>query len=468
MVVGNFVTEIDLVVIGAGPGGYVAAIRASQLGRKVTLIEKGDIGGVCLNVGCIPSKALINAGHRFHDARHSDIFGISAADVTLDFARIQKWKDEKVVKPLTRGIEMLLKKHKVDVVSGEAFFIDSHHLQAIRSDSAQTFKFKDVIIASGSRPIAIGGFKFGKRIVDSTGGLNLKELPKKLAVIGGGYVGTELAGAYANLGSEVTILEGTGAILGGFEPDAVKLVLEKLAQKRVTVITNAQAKSAKETENGVTLLYRLGDAEHSIDVDYIMMTVGRRPNTDELGLEYAGVKTDAKGLIEVNAQCRTNVSNIYAIGDVVRGPALAHKASYEGKVAAEVSAGCNSAVEYTAIPTVCFSDPEIATVGLTLKEAKAQGFNATASTFPLAGNGRALSMAAGEGFVRLVTEADTHALLGACIVGAAASENIAELTLAIECGLSAEDIALTIHNHPSVCEANMDAAELALGQAIHL
>jgi dihydrolipoamide dehydrogenase len=447
MVVGNFVTEIDLVVIGAGPGGYVAAIRASQLGRKVTLIEKGDIGGVCLNVGCIPSKALINAGHRFHDARHSDIFGISAADVTLDFARIQKWKDEKVVKPLTRGIEMLLKKHKVDVVSGEAFFIDSHHLQAIRSDSAQTFKFRDVIIASGSRPIAIGGFKFGKRIVDSTGGLNLKELPKKLAVIGGGYVGTELAGAYANLGSEVTILEGTGAILGGFEPDAVKLVLEKLAQKR---------------------LYRVGDAEHSIDVDYIMMTVGRRPNTDELGLEYAGVKTDAKGLIEVNAQCRTNVSNIYAIGDVVRGPALAHKASYEGKVAAEVSAGCNSAVEYTAIPTVCFSDPEIATVGLTLKEAKARGFNATASTFPLAGNGRALSMAAGEGFVRLVTEADTHALLGACIVGAAASENIAELTLAIECGLSAEDIALTIHNHPSVCEANMDAAELALGQAIHL
>jgi dihydrolipoamide dehydrogenase len=468
MVVGDFAIELDTVVIGAGPGGYVAAIRAAQLGQTVAIIEKEHIGGVCLNVGCIPSKALISAGHRYQDAMHSETFGVMTKEVTLDFTKTQVWKDKVVVGTLTKGVEMLLKKNKVDILTGEAFFVDDHHLRVMQEDSAQTYSFNHAIIATGSRPIEIKGFKFGKRVINSSGALNLTEVPKKLVVIGGGYIGSELAGAYANLGSEVVILEGSPTILPNFEKDMVKYVVANFKKKNVIIETNAMAKEAVETENGVTVKYEVDGKEKFVMADYVMVTVGRRPNTDELGLGQAGINITNRGLIEVDEQGRTNKNNIFAIGDVVPGLALAHKASYEAKVAAEAISGKNVAVDYAAIPSVCFTEPELASVGLTLEEAKAKGFEAKASKFPLSGNGRALSLNATEGFVRLVTTKEDNILIGAQVVGISASDVIAELVLAIENIVSAENIALTIHSHPSLGETVMDAAELVLGMPIHI
>lgn len=468
MVVGDFVLELDTVVIGAGPGGYVAAIRAAQMGQKVAIIEKENIGGVCLNEGCIPSKALISAGHHYQDALNSEIFGVITKEVCLDFSKTQDWKNKKVVATLTKGVEMLLRKNKVEILRGEAFFVDDHNLRVIQEDSAQSYSFQHAIIATGSRPIEIKGFKFGKRIINSTGALNLPEVPKKLVVIGGGYIGSELAGAYANLGSEVTILEGSPSILPNFEKDMVKFVVDDYKRKNVVIENNAFAKEGIETEHGVTVKYEVNGEEKSIVVDYVMVTVGRRPNTDELGLEMAGIEVQENGLIVVDEQGRTNKKNIFAIGDVVPGLALAHKASYEAKVAAEAISGKNVAVDYTAIPAVCFTSPELASVGLTLEEAKAKGYDAKASKFPLGGNGRALSLNATEGFVRLVTTKEDNILIGAQVVGMGASDMIAELALAIEQIISAEDIALTIHSHPSMAETVMDAAELALGMPIHI
>ncbi|WML44700.1 dihydrolipoyl dehydrogenase [Neobacillus sp. PS3-40] len=468
MVVGDFAIELDTVVIGAGPGGYVAAIRAAQLGQTVAIIEKEHIGGVCLNVGCIPSKALISAGHRYQEAMHSETFGVMTKEVTLDFTKTQEWKDKVVVGTLTKGVEMLLKKNKVDILTGEAFFVDDHHLRVMQEDSAQTYSFNHAIIATGSRPIEIKGFKFGKRVINSSGALNLTEVPKKLVVIGGGYIGSELAGAYANLGSEVVILEGSPTILPNFEKDMVKYVVANFKKKNVIIETNAMAKEAVETENGVTVKYEVDGKEKFVMADYVMVTVGRRPNTDELGLGQAGINITNRGLIEVDEQGRTNKINIFAIGDVVPGLALAHKASYEAKVAAEAISGKNVAVDYAAIPSVCFTEPELASVGLTLEEAKAKGFEAKASKFPLSGNGRALSLNATEGFVRLVTTKEDNILIGAQVVGISASDVIAELVLAIENIVSAENIALTIHSHPSLGETVMDAAELVLGMPIHI
>ncbi|MGX7418572.1 dihydrolipoyl dehydrogenase [Carnobacterium gallinarum] len=468
MVVGDFAIELDTVVIGSGPGGYVAAIRAAQMGQKVAIVEKENIGGVCLNVGCIPSKALISAGHHYQEAMHSEVFGVTAENVVLDFAKTQEWKDNKVVKSLTSGVEMLLKKHKVEILRGEAFFVDEHDLRVMTETNAQSYSFNNAIVATGSRPIEIKGFKFGKRIIDSTGGLALKEVPKKLVVIGGGYIGSELAGAYANLGAEVTILEGSPSILPNFEKDMVKYVTDNFKKKNVAIETGAMAKEAVETDNGVTVKYEVNGTEKSIDADYVMVTVGRRPNTDELGLEQAGVEVGERGLITVDAQGRTNKPNIYAIGDIVPGLALAHKASYEAKIAAEAISGKKVAVDYKAMPAVCFTDPELASVGYTVAEAKEKGLDVKASKFPLQANGRALSLNATEGFVRLVTTKEDNLLVGAQVAGVGASDIIAELGLAIESGMNAEDIALTIHAHPSLAETVMDAAELALGLPIHI
>ena len=468
MVVGDFAIELDTVVIGAGPGGYVAAIRAAQEGQKVTIIEKEYIGGVCLNVGCIPSKALIAAGHHYQQVQHSETFGITAKEVVLDFAKTQAWKDQEVVHKLTSGIEYLLNKNKVEILRGEAFFVDGHTLRVIQEDSAQTYSFNHAIVATGSRPIEIKGFKFGGRVIDSTGGLALKEVPKKLVVIGGGVIGSELGGAYANLGSEVTILEGAPSILSMFDKDMVKLVEEDFAKKGVTIKAAAMAKEAIDNGDSVTVKYEVDGKEESVDADYVMVAVGRRPNTDELGLEVAGIEMTERGLVKVDHQGRTNLDNIFAIGDIVPGPALAHKASYEGKIAAEAISGKKVAVDYRAMPSVAFTDPELAMVGMTQKEAKAAGLTVKASKFPLAGNGRALSLNATEGFVRLITTKEDNVIVGAQVAGIGASDLIAELGLAIEAGMNAEDIALTIHSHPSLSEVVMDVAELALGMPIHV
>ncbi|XKE93727.1 dihydrolipoyl dehydrogenase [Metaplanococcus flavidus] len=467
MVVGDFPIETDTLVIGSGPGGYVAAIRAAQTGQKVTIVEKEYIGGVCLNVGCIPSKAMISVGHRFEEAQHSEDMGVVAKEVTLNFEKAQAFKDG-VVKKLTGGVESLLNGNKVEIVRGEAYFVDENTVKVMDDKSSQTYKFKNAIIATGSRPVEIPSFKFTKRVINSTGALALQELPGKLVVIGGGYIGTELGTAFANMGSEVTILEGAPDILAGFEKQMTAIVKKGLKKKGVEVITKASAKGVEETDTGVSVTYEAGGEEKTVDADYVLVTVGRRPNTDEMGLEELNIKMSERGLVEVDKQCRTSIPNIYAIGDVVAGLQLAHKASYEGKVAAEAIAGEKSEVDYMAIPAVCFTDPELASVGLSEEQAKEEGFEASAAKFPFAANGRALSLNATDGFVKLVSRKSDGLLLGAQIVGVGASDMIAELGLAIEAGMTVEDIAMTIHAHPTLAEISMEAAEVALGTPIHI
>ncbi|OXB94363.1 dihydrolipoyl dehydrogenase [Parageobacillus galactosidasius] len=467
MVVGDFAIETDTLVVGAGPGGYVAAIRAAQLGQKVTIVEKGNLGGVCLNVGCIPSKALISASHRYVEAKHSEDIGIKAENVTVDFSKVQQWKAS-VVKKLTSGVEGLLKGNKVEIVRGEAYFVDANTVRVINGDSAQTYTFKNAIIATGSRPIELPGFKFSNRVLDSTGALSLQEVPKSLVVIGGGYIGTELGTAYANFGTKVTIIEGADEILSGFEKQMTAIVKRRLKKKGVEIFTNALAKGVEEREDGVTVTFEVKGETKTIDADYVLVTVGRRPNTDELGLEQIGIKLTDRGLIEIDKQCRTSVPNIYAIGDIVQGPPLAHKASYEGKIAAEAIAGKPSEIDYLAIPAVVFSEPECASVGYFEQQAKDEGIEVVTAKFPFAANGRALSLNDTDGFMKLVVRKEDGVVIGAQIVGPNASDMIAELGLAIEAGMTAEDIALTIHAHPTLGEIAMEAAEVALGTPIHI
>ncbi|MED3779059.1 dihydrolipoyl dehydrogenase [Heyndrickxia sporothermodurans] len=468
MVVGDFPIETDTIVIGAGPGGYVAAIRAAQLGQKVTIVEKGELGGVCLNVGCIPSKALITAAHRYETAKHSDDIGISAENVTVDFSKVQEWKG-KVVKQLTGGVQGLLKGNKVDIVKGEAYFVDANTLRVMDENSAQTYTFKNAILAIGSRPVEIPTFKYSKRVINSTGALSLPEIPKKLVIIGGGVIGVELGTAYANFGTEVTILEGSAELFAGsFEKQMSTLVSRNLKKKGAEIVTNAMAKGVEEKEDGVVVTYEVKGEETSVEADYVLVTVGRRPNTDELGLEQVGIEMTDRGLVNIDKQCRTNVSNIYAIGDIVAGPQLAHKASYEGKIAAEAISGHPSEIDYLGIPAVVFSEPELATVGYNEKQAKEEGIEVVAAKFPFAANGRALALNSTDGFLKLVTRKEDGLVIGGQIAGTSASDMIAEIGLAIEAGMTAEDIAMTIHAHPTLGEITMEAAEVALGTPIHI
>ncbi|QDQ02679.1 dihydrolipoyl dehydrogenase [Lysinibacillus fusiformis] len=459
--------NIDTLVIGAGPGGYVAAIRASQMGQNVTIVEREFLGGVCANVGCIPSKVLISVGHRFEQTKYSEDMGVVVQEVKLDWARVQEFK-KGVVSKLIGGVEGLLKGNKIDIVNGEAYFIDAHTVRVIDGDNVQTFTFKNAILATGSRPIEIPTFKFTERVINSTGALSLPGVPEQLVVIGGGYNGTELGSAYASLGAQVTIIEGGTDILAGFEKQMTQLVKKSLQRKGVEVVVGASAKGVKENENGVVVTYEVGGEEKTVEANYVLVTVGRRPNTDEMGLEAVGIEFEERGLLKVDKQCRTSVQNIYAIGDIVSGPQLAHKASYEGKVAAEAIAGEKSIVDYLAIPAVCFTDPELATVGYNEEQAKAEGIEVKVAKFPFAANGRSLTLNAIEGFVKLVVRKIDGILIGAQIVGVGASDMIAEMGLAIEAGMTAEDIALTIHAHPTLGEITMEAAEVIIGRPIHV
>lgn len=467
MVVGDASLDIDVLVIGAGPGGYAAAIRAAQLGFSVLCVDKQYVGGVCLNVGCIPSKALISAAHQYEAVQRAADFGIETAAPSVNWAKVQEYKNNVVAK-MTGGVNALLKGNKVQFFNGEVMFINEHEARVFNEQESPRYRFKHCIIATGSRPVELPAFPFGGRILSSTEALSLPERPNSLAVIGGGYIGVELGQMYAKFGTKVTIIEGADTILPGFDPDMSRLVAKKLAAAGVDVHTGAQAQSADQTDSDVTVKFTVGGEEQQVTADYLLVTVGRRPNTDgDLGLDLIGLKLTDRGLIEVDDQCRTNIPHIYAIGDVVPGPALAHKATYEAKVAAEAIAGMPSKVDYRCIPAVCFSDPECASVGLTDAEAKEQGYKTKVGRFSYGANGRAVSLGAAEGFVKLVADEETGLLLGAQIAGHEASNLIAELGLAIEMGTTLEDLALTIHAHPTLGELVMEAAEVALGRPIH-
>lgn len=466
MVVANFTEEVDTIVLGAGPGGYVAAIRAAQEGQSVAIIEKEYWGGVCLNVGCIPSKALIHAAEVFEQTQDPSTFGISSENVSIDWDKTQEWKQSGVVEKMTSGVEFLLKKNKVQLVKGTGYFTKKDTIH-VDGEEPISFKFKNAIIATGSTPIQIGGFEWSDRVLDSTGALEIPSIPEKLVFVGGGYIGSELAGVYARLGTDVTILEGTSTILGGFDKDMVRIAEKDFKDRGTTIITNAMAKEAVENDNGVTVKYEVDGKEESIDADYVIVTVGRSPNTQNLGLENLGIEIDDRGLIKVDKQGRTTNENFFAIGDIVPGAALAHKASYEGKIAAEAIAGKNVEVDYRAMPAVAFTITELASVGYTEAEAKEEGLEVKGYKFPLSANGRAVSLDQSQGFIRLVTTED-DTIVGAQVAGPNASDLISELSIAVEGSLNAADVSGTIHPHPTLGEAVMDAAELALGVPIHI
>lgn len=467
MVVGQFTEEVDVLVIGGGPGGYVAAIRAAQLGKQVTLVDKAELGGVCLNRGCIPSKALISAAHHYEAAKEQPFPGVETT-ASLDYGKVQQWK-QGVVEKMTGGVKTLLKGNKINVIQGEVFFSKPDEVRVMMEHESELFKFNHCIIATGSRPIELKSLPFGPRVLSSTEALALNEVPKRLVVVGGGYIGVELGQTFAKFGSKVTIIEGTDGILPTFEAQLSRLVTRNLKKYSVDIFTNAMAKSVKETSDDVTLMFTdKNGQEQSVTADYVLVTVGRRPNTDDMGFDTAGIRLTQRGLVEVDAQCRTSVQNVYAIGDIVDGPALAHKASYEGKIAAEAIAGHSSVIDYRCIPAVVFSDPEIATVGLSEDEAKTQHSNISVGRFPYAANGRAVALNADAGFVKLIAEKDTGLLLGAQVIGTEASNLIAELALAIEMSATLEDVALTIHAHPTLGEMVMESAEVALGSPIHV
>lgn len=460
----------EVLVIGAGPGGYTAAIRSAQLGKQVTLVERQQPGGVCLHQGCIPSKALLHAVGVYGQMRSSRIreLGLSIADVRIDWAQVQTWK-QGIVDRLARGVRNLLDRDNIEVMHGTATFQSPHSVCIDREEDTVQLSFHQCIIAAGSAPLQLQSIPFGGRVLSSTELLQLSEIPQRLAIIGGGYIGVELGQAFAKLGTKVTILEGEERILPAFDPDMSELVHKKFRVDGGKVETCAKALFAESTDDGIRLHYTTSPGTTgSIDSDYVLVAAGRVPHTDVLAAEHAGIRRDGRGYIEVDRQLRSSQPHIYAIGDVVRGPALAHKAIYEAKIVSEAIAGRKSAiVDYQALPVIVFSDPELASVGWSEKEAGEQGIRVRSGTFRYGGNGRALTMQAGEGFVKLIADDRDGTLLGAHIAGAEASNLIAETALAIEMGATIEDMALTIHAHPTLSEVVMEASEQASGTAIH-
>jgi dihydrolipoamide dehydrogenase len=458
----------NVVVIGAGPAGYVCAIRLAQLGQKVTVVEKEYLGGTCLNVGCIPSKALIAAGVLVNRLAEASAMGITVQGVDVDVKKLVEWKAG-IVGKLTGGIGVLLKNHKVDVVMGEASFVDQKTVAVKTKDGTKTIAFDDCVIATGSVPIEIPGFKNDEDAVwSSTGALRPAKIPGHLVVIGGGYIGLELGIMYRKLGAKVTVLEASAGALPGQERDCVKVVERSLKKMGVELKTETFAKGYERKGGKTTVKIETKGVASTIECDQILSTVGRRPYSAGLQLEKAGLAVDAKGFLAVDAQMRTKVKHIYAIGDLAGQPMLAHKGSKEGLVAAAVIAGQNEAYDARCVPAVIFTSPEMASVGLTEDQCKEKGLAFKAGSFPFAASGRAMSLMETEGFVKIITDAKTDEILGVHMVGPEVTELIAEAALAIEMGATAEDVARTIHAHPTLPEAMMEAAEAVHGMAVHI
>ncbi len=469
MVVGEIASGVEVVVVGAGPGGYVAAIRAAQLGKDVALVERAaTLGGICLNHGCIPSKALIHAAELYHALKNAKGIGIKADGLSVNLEEMMNWKDG-IVTRLTDGVSKLCKANGVNVIQGDLTFTSASAAQIDRGGGVESIEFENAIIATGSRSIMLPGIEVdGKTILTSRDVLALRVIPDRLLVVGGGYIGLELGTFFAKLGSRVIIVEMMPDLLPGVDKDLVRMVSRQLRKLGVEVHLSTMVKSVKPDSNGVSVEMESGEDTRGVSADKVLIAVGRRPNTEDFGLEHTGVELDEKGFIRIDERCRTSVPNIYAIGDVAGEPMLAHKASHEGIVAAEAIAGLNSARDWQAVPAVIFSDPEIATVGLSEEEATERGYAVKVGRFPFSASGRALTMDRAEGFVKIVAEEATGRVLGVRIVGPEASTLISEGALAVEMAATLEDIALTIHPHPTLPESLMEAADAAEKKAIHI
>ena len=460
--------KTDVVVIGSGPGGYVAAIRLGQLGVKCISVEKGEVGGVCLNVGCIPSKALIQASKQFEFATVEPDGRRRRARSSTGRRRRSGSAKSSPSSPAASGSSS--RSSGTQLVLGTATVTGKNRVEVKQADGSSVAieAHKGIVIATGSRPIEIPGFKLDdKRIFDSTGALSLKSVPERLLVIGGGYIGLELGTAYMKLGSQLTVIEGTDQLLPGNDPELVNVVARKLKKHGAEVHLNCKAQGWEETKDGAAVRVETKEGVKTFVADAVFVTVGRRPNSENLGLEKLGVKIE-KGFIPVDRQLRTNVPGIFAIGDVAQQPMLAHKAYKEAEVLAEVLAGHKSENDAVAIPAVIFTDPEIATVGLMEHEAAKIGRKVKTGKMPFAALGRALAIAETDGFVKVIADAATDELLGLAVVGPEASDLISEGALALEMGAFLPDLGLTIHPHPTLGEAIMEAAKAALGESGHL
>jgi dihydrolipoamide dehydrogenase len=461
--------QAEVVVLGAGPGGYTAAFRAADLGKKTVLIERyPTLGGVCLNVGCIPSKALLHVAKVITEAEETAHAGVSFGKPSVDVAKLRAWKAG-VVGKLTKGLAGLARQRKVDVVQGRGEFASPHTIKVETAEGAKTVGFDHCVIAAGSSVARIPGFPYDdKRIFDSTGALELPEIPKRLLVVGGGIIGLEMATVYDALGSRVSVVELMDSLIPGVDRDVVRVLSKRIEKRYESILLNTKVSRIEPQTDGLRVTFE-GDSAPAPQVyDYILMAVGRRPNGREIKAEAAGVTVNERGYIPVDKQLRTNVPHIYAIGDICGEPMLAHKASHEGKTAAEVIAGHKAYFDARTIPSVAYTDPEIAWMGLTETQAQAQGVEYDKAVFPWAASGRALAMGRDDGLTKLLFDKSSRRLLGAAIVGVNAGELISETVLALEMGADAEDISLTVHPHPTLSETVFFAAEIAEGSITDL
>ena len=460
----------DAIVIGGGPGGYVCAIRLGQLKQKVLCVEKEEVGGVCLNWGCVPSKALISASHTYEKARDGGMMGLVVDNIRVDVPKMQEWKDG-IVKKLTGGVRTLLKGNGAELVYGTARVTGPTTVEIVtREGVKETVTAKAIVVASGSSTVELPTFKFdGKQIIGAKEAVSLKSVPKRLLVIGGGVIGLELGSVYQKLGSELIVVEATPSLLPGVDADLTAVVEKKLVKHGAKIIKNAKAMGYERNADGsLAVKVDMGGGKHdTVMCDVVLVAVGMRPNGAGLGLEEVGVKVE-RGYVPVDISGRTAVASIYAIGDVSGNPMLAHKASKEGEVVAEIIAGHKAAKDWVAIPAAIFTDPEIATAGLTETQAKEKGLEVRIGKFPFAALGRAMAVAETDGFFKVVSDAKTHEVLGIHIVGPSASDLISEGALALEMHAFLEDIGLTIHPHPTLGAGMMEASLHGLGQAVHV
>jgi dihydrolipoamide dehydrogenase len=457
--------ETEVVVLGSGPGGYTAAFRAADLGKKVILIERyGTLGGVCLNVGCIPSKALLHTAKVITEAEETAAHGVSFGQPNIDLEKIRHWKAHDVVGKLTQGLSAMAKQRQVTVIQGVGEFTTSHQIKVTKADGqTETIGFEHCIIAAGSQSTKFPGVKDDPRIMDSTGALELKDIPKRFLIVGGGIIGLEMGTVYDALGSKVSVVELSDGLIQGCDRDLVRPLQKRMEQRFEKIMLNTKVTSIEPKSDGIHVTFENEGKSESQMYDRVLIAIGRRPNGKVIKADLAGVTVTDQGFIPVNKQMRTNVSHIFAIGDIVGQPMLAHKATHEGKVAAEVIAGHKVEFQALTIPSVAYTDPEVAWAGITELEAKQKNIEIEKASFPWAASGRALSNNRSEGTTKLIFDKETHRLIGAGITGVNAGELIAETVLAIEMGADAHDLGLTIHPHPTLSETVCFAAEVKEG-----